>query len=1045
MLLVSRGRSENPDVESPLQELRIRLLGGLDLWLGDEPVRLESGRAESLISYLALHGRAPQRRDHLAFLLWPDSSEPQARTNLRHLIHTIRRALPELERFLDFSPLTVGWRQHAPLWFDVAAFEDAASAAHHEPSDTIAPLQHAVELYAGELLSGSYEEWAVSERERLGQLYRTTLERLTQLLEDRHEYGAAIPYAERLLRHDPLREETYRLLMRLHRARGDTASALRVYHACVTALDEELGVAPSTVTRDEYETLLPGQRAESAPAAGSTGATLVGRASEWALLTTRWREIESGESRMALITGEPGIGKSRLLAELRTWCAHRGAVTAYARSYAAEGNLAYGPVVSWLRSEAFSSQLKRLGSGHRAELAHLLPELQERSAEPLAERADSEQRQRLFEALSAPLYATDAPVLLVLDDLQWCDDETLRFLHYLVRAAQRPGLLVGASARMEEVGADHRLRELMAGLEALERFTHVELSRLGRDETAALATQLKGTPMNAAAVARLHQETEGNPLFVIEAMRAGWSEPQGIGWLTPKIQSVIQQRLARLSQPARELVGVAATSGRGFTTDLLAEVAELDEEALIRGLDELWRRGIIRDQGTAAYDFTHDKIREVAYKELSPARRSGYHRRLAHALERIHAIDPSPVSSQLAAHYDLAGDPKQAARWYGQAALAAARVFAHAEAIRLLDRGLELVGRIPADRERAELELNLLTAGLVPLAATEGSSSSRLIATQERCFALESELGQDPTPPLLRSAALTNLVRGRFGDARHLGDRLLARGNEDGDEVLAVEGRYVLGISAFWKGELHAAREHFEGAIDRYSPEHRALHIARYGQDPEVVCMGRVANTLWYLGFPDEANAARDRAVQRAEEIGHPYTRVTALVFAALLDFERGDDEAFRQVVESIGRPAGRAPDLSREGMTAYLQVLDGRPEAGLRRLRAVVEEGGRAQPAPGLRAWAVRLLLEACLQSGDAAEGLAVTEWALPEIAGVRLWEAEIHRLRAAFLAALAAPTEQVDAELQRALEVARRQGARAFELRAAQRLQPKERLLER
>src|SRR5919109_1362590 len=233
------GTRDDHDAEAPI--LHVRLLGGVDLRLGEVQVPpLDSARAESLLAYLLLHRDAPQQRQHLAFTLWPDSAEPQARTNLRHVLHNLRRALPDADRFIDVGPRTLRWRPEAP-WLDLAAFEQAVAEGR---------LEDAVATYSGELLEGNYDEWLLEERERLSQLYLGALERLAQELEAQGRFDQAVRYAERLVSADPLREETHRLLIRLHDAVGDRARALRAYHACATTLVRELGVEPSAATRE---------------------------------------------------------------------------------------------------------------------------------------------------------------------------------------------------------------------------------------------------------------------------------------------------------------------------------------------------------------------------------------------------------------------------------------------------------------------------------------------------------------------------------------------------------------------------------------------------------------------------------------------------------------------------------------------------------------------------------------------------------------------------------------------------------------------------
>src|SRR5260221_10635381 len=212
--------------------LRIRLLGELDLRSDGVPLPpLESARAGSLLAYLLLHRAAPQPRQHLAFLLWPDSTEPQARTNLRHVLHNLRRALPECDRFLDIQPRTLQWQTDALFWLDVAAFEECLA----RPSPAVpggaaggglTGLREAVELYTEDLLTTCYDEWLLGERERLRQRYLAALDQLVANLAALGDHSPAILYAERLLRHDPLHEETYRRLMRLHDVSGDRARAL---------------------------------------------------------------------------------------------------------------------------------------------------------------------------------------------------------------------------------------------------------------------------------------------------------------------------------------------------------------------------------------------------------------------------------------------------------------------------------------------------------------------------------------------------------------------------------------------------------------------------------------------------------------------------------------------------------------------------------------------------------------------------------------------------------------------------------------------------
>jgi len=1008
--------------------LRARLLGTMDLRLGEQRLALPgSARAESLFAYLLLHQDAPQPRQHLAFLLWPDSTEGQAHTNLRKVLLILRRTLPDADRLIDIGPRTLHWRADVPVWLDVEQFEQALAEGR---------LEEAVELYAGELLEGRYDEWLTSERERLAGLHLEALERLARQHRQNRRWPEAIRCAERLVASDPLREESHRLLMRLCQASGDRARAVRAYHACATALECELGIEPSPGTRAVYGSLIAAPAddalANSAVTGDGRGTTpgtspFTGRGGELARLTTVWRTASGGRAQLVVVTGEAGLGKTRLVDELR---ARADAVTAEARAYPTEGPLAYGIATAWLRCEPVARRLPRLDRPQLTELARLLPELAAHAPppEPLSE---AELRHRLFDAIGRALLTAGAPLLLIVDDAQWADAQSLRVIHYLMRAAPSARLLVAATARREELDQGHPLASLATSLQALGRCTEIELDRLGRAETALLAERITGAPLNAAEFGRLYRDSEGSPLFVIEALRP--DAPAA----APKVQAVIAGRLARLSRPAAELAGVSAAVGRAFTADVLAAATGMAEQAFVSALDELWRRGIVRAHGANAYDFSHGRIRDAAYAALSPPRRRQAHLAVARALEH----GGNAAAAAIALHYENAGATAEAVRWHERAAQAAQWLHAHAEAVRALERALALSGDLLPGPDTARLQLRLLTALPAPLLAHEGYASERIERVHTRAQRLADQLGSDPEPPLLWSLAMAALVRGEWEPAREIGERLRARAERDDDQVLWVESDYIRGIAAYWPGHLTEARRHFEAAIQRFQPSRRRAHVLRYGQDPELIVRLRLAHTLWLLGHPGDADRQRDLALSAARESTHAYSRAVLCVWAAILAIDRGDKAEFRRHAKALGQyavgDAAAQVRLPAEAFAGHLDVLEGRAAAGLARVRDVRERVLRGQPpAPGVPGVATRLLLEGYAIAGEPGAGLVLSDEALGMGSGAELWEAEIRRLRATFLAALGAADEEAAAELRRALAVARRQRARAFEERTRETL---------
>ncbi|MDE3091465.1 MAG: hypothetical protein KGJ80_19020, partial [Chloroflexota bacterium] len=305
--------------------LRIQLLGDFLLTRGGTPItRVNSPRLQSLLAYIVLHHDAPQSRQHLAFLFWPDCTEAHARNNLRQLLFELRHALPDADCFLDVESATVRWCADAPFTLDVAEFEERLTADRELPTEdahsAIERLQSAVALYRGDLLPGCYDDWIVPEREQLRDQFIGAFTKLIALLENAHDYPAAIACAQRLLRHDPLDEATYRRLMRLHTLSADRAGLVRVFKTCAAVLRRELDVEPSTETRQSYEQLLE-MRPPPRAAVGAFSTTALPLKNNLPFQVTSFigREREKSELKQLVathpvltLTGTGGVGKTRL-------------------------------------------------------------------------------------------------------------------------------------------------------------------------------------------------------------------------------------------------------------------------------------------------------------------------------------------------------------------------------------------------------------------------------------------------------------------------------------------------------------------------------------------------------------------------------------------------------------------------------------------------------------------------------------------------------------------------------------------------------------
>jgi tetratricopeptide (TPR) repeat protein len=530
---------------------------------------------------------------------------------------------------------------------------------------------------------------------------------------------------------------------------------------------------------------------------------------------------------------------------------------------------------------------------------------------------------------------------------------------------------------------------------------------------------------------------------VVELMRAGEMLLSAASeWALPApIQAVIAGRLAQLSPAAYAVAQLAAAVGREFWVELLASAGRMDAASIVQALDELWHRRVIRERGADRYDFSHDKLREVAYAQMGAPQRRLLHRRIAQALEAIFADDINPFAGQIATHYDRAGNTPQALDFYVRAAQVAQGVFAYSEAAQLLRRGLGLLPSLPAGRSRNVCELELLQALGLSLVALEGYGATAVTDTYHRARDLCVLLGQPPSPPILRALVLTSISKTDYDVALGFAEQLLTQGEQQDDPVITVEGHYTTGVTTFYQADFARSRHHLAQAIVRYNPSRRMTHIAAFAQDPQVVCLNRLALDLLCLGYLDQAIAQQRAALTVAEEIGHPFSMGYCLGWGALLHCVQRDVPLSRASAE-------RAVALGHEhhlgqwlpmGQAILGWALAMQPtraadsDDGLAQLR-IGAEGFLSTGFMGLRPFylALRAEVRLALQEPDTALALLDEALVLAEASGERWYMAELHRFYGAALLLCGDPG-RAEASLLSAIAVAKNQQARLFELRAA------------
>ncbi|WP_248924748.1 AAA family ATPase [Paenibacillus hamazuiensis] len=647
-----------------------QLLGSLKITFDGEDLTLAvpGGKAKLLLAYCILSSDVPLSRKQIAFDFWPDTTEKQALTNLRKLLHDLRENVPQIERCLKITSACIQWNDEIGLRSDVREFERMAQG------QTVYELSQAEELYKGRLLPGFYAEWLDARRELLEQTYLGVLDRLIAILESRREYAAALCFANKLLIQNKFREETYRTLMRLHALNHDMAGAALVFRQMHRTWQDELGLSPAEETVQLLEKLSTGGGESSTGA--QTG--LIGRIAEWQFLWSAWKQAAAGESAMLILKGEAGIGKTRLAQEFRMAAESGGHRTAFAGCYPSVSALSYRPITDWLRC----LRMPPLSPVWLSELARLLPELLEQypglpQPSPIQEKW---QLGRWYEAIERVL-AASGPLLLILDDLQWCDGETLQLLSFLLRSDSRSGFLVIATMRTEEDPGES-FEPFAAGLRDARKLAEIELAPLSEEETKRLAAAAVGEELASRHATGLYAETGGNPLFIVETLRE-WQTAGGGGEfrLSPLVDTVIENRIGKLPAICRMVASAIAAVGRPVPPALMAMVMKMDEDEIIEPIGHLVQVKILQEGRDGKYDFTHDRLREAAYKLMNESGRRRCHRRIADGLSAVHP-GQSEAAAEIAFHYEHAGMAKEAAEHYEAAAKAAEEIYANETRIR---------------------------------------------------------------------------------------------------------------------------------------------------------------------------------------------------------------------------------------------------------------------------------------------------------------------------------------------------------------------------
>ena len=783
------------------------------------PLRLPQ-QAIRLLAYLLLNRERSQSREHVAFTLWPDDDEADARANLRRKLHLLLRALPpSREPWILTTTTSVGWNPAAPYRLDVADFE-----AHSRSAETLA---EADALYAGDLLVDLYDDWIVRERDRLRTAAMENLLMLVARAQKRRDYAEAIRYAQRLRALDPWREDAVRALIGLRYDSGDRAGALTEYERFRAGIAAEMGVEPMPETVCVYERVLAQadtSQATAAPAAASSarretlpakrpvGLPFVSRAREYEALATAWAAASNGGGACVLVTGEAGIGKTRLIDEFAAFADSNGARVLRGATTPFE-LMPYEPFTEALRGALPILRETPVEPLWLAVLATLVPQLH--VAFPglrqlIALDAEPE-RTRLFEAFEVVVGALSArrPTLLILEDLHWAGAATIGLFEYLTRHAPLHRLLIVASYREEEAPRAHPLRGLRRHLERERLLRVIPLGPLDAGAIGEIVAHLAdGDPARRAALAtELQAASDGNPFFLGEVIanerEAGFLDETARRWRRHEtaedaglsLASTLSARLERLPPRVRSLAEIAAVIGRAFSAELVREVSGTDERSTLDGLGELLDRRLVRevDAGGTDYTFSHQLIQAAVYAQMSAEARSRRHRRAGNVIEDIYSEQIEQHAGDLAAHFDRGGEPERAAEYYCLAARRALTLHASDEAQMLAERSRVLT----LDNVTRFRAVEIIEEAARRLGDRDG---------QREAIAQLHSLAQHADDPELSRESL----RRRIALAHDCGER-----DEERDAIAALAER-VNGASTPWQATFAQLKGSYLTAIGSY-------------------------------------------------------------------------------------------------------------------------------------------------------------------------------------------------------------------------------------
>jgi class 3 adenylate cyclase/predicted ATPase len=804
-----------------------------------------------------------------------------------------------------------------------------------------------------------------------------------------------------------------------------------------------------------------GSRFEAAHSGSLT--PLIGRSSELSLLLDRWKKVKEGDGQVILLSGIPGVGKSRLLHELKSHIQHEPHILLHHQCSPYHSQSAFFPVIEQIEKAA-QLTAREADADKIAKLKAYLPRLTNNSVEPvllianllsvstenhheLSELTPQQIKNRTISTLVDMLlaFSLQRPTLCIFEDAHWLDPSTLELLDLIISRIGHARVLLIVSCRPEF--RPPWIAHANITIHSLTRLSQTEVRTLIRD-------LLKGRTISEELVDQIIEKADGVPLFIEELTSSMLSAPlrtpatsgrtaqPALLRVPETLSDALMERLDRVA-PSRRVVQIAAVIGREFSYDLLAAASRLNEEDMVSVLSQLEQADIIYRVGispSVRFAFKHVLLRDAIYDSLLRSKRQQVHSDIAAILKNDY---PELVENQpelLAYHYQEAGNHQLAIRcWFesGQRALAHS---ANVEAIANFRKALQLLNALPETSERTKQEIDIQLALGIPLIAVRGYASAETREAFSRARTLCLRLGSIHEYFQALFGLWGNCwMSGKNDDALRMADEFLSRSRALSDSVLLMVAHRVMGSTLLTIGDFQSSANHFEETIRLSVSKEKPLLYNLYMVEPQVASLLLLSWDLWFMGYPDQSLSRVSEALALAQDLGHPYTVAFAHYMTSVVHLLRGDaaralESAERSFEVSQEQRFSLYVTLSRISRGGALGDL-GRLGEARAEIELGIDEARRScvgYMLPMMESW----LAEVHAKAGENETALSIVERALSKIGDVtgRAWEAELHRQKAQILFVLdPSKVREAESHLEKAIEVARGQSAKSLELRAA------------